>query len=278
MRYATPTKLAEALELMSVVDRVAIAGGTDYYPARVGQVVDDSVVDLTGLSELRGIGEFGGQIRIGALTTWTEIAGENLPDGCRALQQAAAEVGGRQVQNVGTIGGNLCTLSPAADGVPPLLVVDASVELASASGTRMLPLEEFMLDYRRTALRPDELLTAVLIPKEAADGRSTFLKLGSRRYLAISIVMAGARLVVGGDGTVTAARVAVGACSPVAQRLEVLERDLLGVGAAKVGTVVEDRHLGALSPIDDPRAPADYRRWAARVLVGRALDRCVMAT
>lgn len=277
MDYATPTTLAEALELMAEPDVTALAGGTDFYPARVGRLPEGPVLDLGGLSELRGIEVSDTQIRIGALTTWTEIAEEDLPDGCRALQEAAVTVGGWQIQNVGTIGGNLCNSSPAADGIPPLLVVDAIVELASVSGIRRMPLQEFLLDYRRTALRSDELLTAVLIPHQATGGRSSFLKLGSRRYLVISVVMVGARLVADGDGTITEARVAVGACSPVAQRLAVLERDLLGVGVDAASTVVDDRHLDVLASISDVRATAGYRRDAARVLVQRALDRCVLS-
>ena len=276
VRYATPTTLAEALELMVEPDMTAIAGGTDFYPGRVGNLQEGPVLDLGGLSELRGIEVSATQIRIGALTTWSEIAGKDLPDGCRALQQAAVTVGGWQIQNVGTIGGNLCNSSPAADGVPPLLVVDAAVDLASASGVRQMPLQDFLLDYRRTALRPDELLTAVTIPRHGAEGRSWFLKLGSRRYLVISVVMVGARLVAAGDGTITEARVAVGACSPVARRLVALERDLVGVDVEAASAVVDDRHLEMLTPIEDVRASAGYRRDAARVLVQRALDRCAV--
>ncbi len=276
MDYATPTTLAEAVELMAQSDMTALAGGTDFYPARVGRPAEGPVVDLGGLSELRGIEVSDTQVRIGALTTWTEIAAEKLPDGCRALQEAAVTVGGWQIQNVGTIGGNLCNSSPAADGVPPLLVVDAIAELASVSGIRKMPLHEFLLDYRRTALRPDELLTAVSIPHRATEGQSSFLKLGSRRYLVISVVMVGARLVADGDGMITEARVAVGACSPVAQRLGVLESDLLGVAVDAASSVVDDRHFDGLAPISDVRASAGYRRDAARVLVHRALDRCVV--
>ena len=277
VHYATPTTLTEALELMAEPEMTAIAGGTDFYPARVGKPMDGPVLDLSGLTELRGIGVSATQIRIGALTTWTDIAREDLPDGCRALQQAAVSVGGWQVQNVGTIGGNLCNSSPAADGIPPLLVVDAVVELASTSGIREMPLQEFLLGYRRTALRSNELLTAVSIPHQSAQGRSSFLKLGSRRYLVISVVMVGARLARADDGTITEARVAVGACSPVAQRLVALETDLLGVGVDAASTVVDDRHLEMLTPIEDVRASADYRRDAARVLVQRALDHCAVS-
>ena len=139
-----------------------------------------------------------GGLRIAACTTWSEIRDAALPPACDALRAAAAEVGGRQIQNAGTIGGNLCNASPAADGVPPLLALDAAVELASAAGTRRLPLAAFLLGPRRTDRRPGEILTAVLLPEAALAGRSVFLKLGARRHLVISIAMVAVRLDVAG--------------------------------------------------------------------------------
>jgi len=277
VHYVAPTSLAEALDLMATGERMALAGGTDVYPAHVARSLDEPVLDITGIEDMRGIAASNDHLRIGALTTWSEIADADLPGGCRALQQAAVEVGGRQIQNVATIGGNLCNASPAADGIPPLLVADASVELASAAGTRRVPLDEFLVGYRQTLLRPDELLTAVLIPTESTGGISKFLKLGSRRYLVISIVMVAVRVEMASDDTIAAVRVAVGACSPVAQRLVSLEADLSGVDAAAAGEVISDAHLETLDPIDDPRSSATYRLAAARTLVARALDSCLGA-
>ena len=149
-----------------------------------------SVVDIAGLTELRGISIVEGALRFGALTRWADIAVAALPSRFDGLRAAASQIGSVQVQNVGTLGGNLCNASPAADGIPPLLSLDASVELTSIAGSRLLPLEHFLTGYRQTALRPDELLTAVLIPRTAGDdARSAFLKLGLRRYLVISVVM-----------------------------------------------------------------------------------------
>jgi CO/xanthine dehydrogenase FAD-binding subunit len=179
------------------------------------------------------------------------------------------------VQNVGTVGGNLCNASPAADGIPPLLSLDASVELTSTAGTRLLPLEAFLTGYRQTALRPDELLTAVLIPRGASDDAgSAFLKLGLRRYLVISVVMVAVVVAIGPGDRILEARVAVGACSPVAQRLRSLESRLVGLSLDGVDIALVAEHLSALSPIDDVRATADYRREAAAVLVRRALQSC----
>jgi CO/xanthine dehydrogenase FAD-binding subunit len=272
MEYAAPTRLADALEFVAGGARVPVAGGTDFYPVRVGRPNADSVLDLTGLEELRGIdvGEAG--VRIGATTTWAEIAAASLPEPMQALQQAAAVVGGVQVQNAGTIGGNLANASPAADGIPPLLALDASVELASTEGRRIVPLPEFLLGYRATALRPGELITSVAIPATALAGRSAFLKLGSRSHLVISIVMVAARLVVDGTGRIETARVAVGACAPTAERLASLESRITGSSPGDI--VIEPADLAQLQPIDDPRATAEYRREAARVLVRRALEAC----
>ena len=164
---------------------------------------------------------------------------------------------------------------PAADGVPPLLALDADVELASHKGLRRLPLRDFMASYRKTLIHADEMLTAVVVPR-TIEGPSAFLKLGARRYLVISIAMVAAVMEIDTDRRVKQARVAVGACSAVAQRLWELERDLTGaVAGPSLGALVRPAHLEVLSPIDDLRGTADYRRDATLTLVRRALDACV---
>jgi CO/xanthine dehydrogenase FAD-binding subunit len=268
-----PDDLDAAIDMKAAGLRV-LAGGTDVYPSHVGRPLA-AVVDITGLSALRGIVETDDGYRIGALTRWADIVASPLPPRFDGLRAAAREVGSLQVQHSGTVGGNLCNASPAADGVPPLLTLDASVELTGSSGTRVLLLEEFLTGYRKTALRPDELLTAVLVPRGGHDARSAFLKLGLRRYLVISIVMVAAAIEVGPDGRIGRASVAVGACSPVAQRLPALEGDLTGVAASDdLGAVATPEHLSALQPIDDVRGGAAYRMDAALTLVRRALTSC----
>ncbi len=148
------------------------------------------------------------------------------------------------------------------------MVLDAAVELRSREATRRLALSDFILGNRRTALRPGEMVTAVLVPKRAARGASAFVKLGARRYLVISIAMAAARIVAAPDGTITDAAVAVGACSAVAQRLGFLEDALVGRRIdGDLAEAVHAPHLAALTPIDDVRASAAYRREAAREIV-----------
>jgi CO/xanthine dehydrogenase FAD-binding subunit len=182
---------------------------------------------------------------------------------------ASRQVGGVQIQNVGTVIGNLVNASPAADGIPCLLALDAEIELASASGTRALPVAEFVRGPRQTARRPDEIATGLCIPTDPAPARATFEKLGARRYLVISIVMVAAVARFAPDGRIAAARIAVGSCSAVARRLADLEGALTGAFPDR-GLVTAD-HLAPLAPIDDIRATAAYRGAAALELVRRAV-------
>jgi len=272
-RYARPRSLDEALGLLAGGRWRVLAGGTDFYPALGAAPLKDDVLDISLLrDELAGISEVDGHYAIGGLTRWADIVRAALPPAFDALRQAGREVGSVQIQNRASIAGNLCNASPAADGVPPLLVLDAQVELRSQGCRRLVPLGAFVRGNRRTAIAADELLMAIRVPKSAARGRSAFVKLGARRYLVISIAMAAARIAVDGAGRVAAAAVAVGACSPVARRLSALERDLTGKPADEsLGDMVEPRHLAALSPIDDVRGTAAYRVEAAREIVARAL-------
>jgi CO/xanthine dehydrogenase FAD-binding subunit len=268
--YLRPAELNEALAALAARPRVILAGGTDYYPARVGRPVDDDVLDITGLSALRRIAETDGSWRIPALVTWSDLIAAKLPGLFDGLKLAAREVGGVQIQNAGTVCGNLCNASPAADGTPNLLALDARVELASAAGQRVVPVAEFVTGNRRTMRRPDELVTGLIIPKPTRDARSTFLKLGARKYLVISIVMVGAVVEMEGDA-VAAARVAVGSCSAVAKRLPALEHRLAGRKLSALADQVEASDLSPLTPIDDVRGTAAYRGDAALTLVRRAL-------
>jgi CO/xanthine dehydrogenase FAD-binding subunit len=268
--YARPTRVDDALKVLARGGCTVLAGGTDFYPARVGKPLSGDVLDLTAIEALRGIREHADQWRIGATTTWSELIEATLPPLFDCLKLAAREVGGRQIQNAGTVAGNICNASPAADGVPALLALNAGVETASAEGARTLSLDEFILGPRKTALESNEIVTAVTIPKPAHSATSHFLKLGARKYLVISIAMAAA-VIEHEDGIVRAARIAVGACSPVARRLSLLEEELRG---ETLGTVpVRPEHLAPLSPIDDVRGSAQYRRDAVLALLNRLLGR-----
>ena len=185
IKHERPASLTEALNFLQRDRFRIIAGGTDYYPSLNDSAPSDPVLDITAIDGLRGITINESGVTIGALCSWTDIVNADLPPAFRALQLAALEVGSVQIQNRATIAGNLCNASPAADGVPPLLVLDASVTLESADGTRTLPLVEFIRGNRNIQKNQDEILTGISIPAVCCQGVSDFLKLGARKYLSL---------------------------------------------------------------------------------------------
>ncbi len=314
MGYLRPRTLDDALAALASGPRVILAGGTDHFPARMGIARPEDILDITALPGLRAIETRSDGWWIPCGATWTDVTEAGLPDACNGLVSAAHRIGGRQVQNTGTLVGNLCNASPAADGIPCLMAMDATVELASARGWRALPIEEFLLGARRTARQPDEMVLGIALPSrhpasttpftqqvEAAtrllppppcgegEGtrhrdrardamaakaplpstlRSSFLKLGARKYLVISIAMVAVSAHID-NGRITAIRIAIGACGPSAQRLPALEASLIGQNPAIPD--IDPTHFAALAPIDDIRAPAAYRREAAVELTRRAV-------
>jgi CO/xanthine dehydrogenase FAD-binding subunit len=279
--YLRPRTLNEALHALASTASdpssqfSVLAGGTDFYAARTGQPILESILDITAVPELHGIRDEGSQWRIGATTTWSDIVRMELPAQFIGLQAAAREVGGIQIQNTGTVAGNICNASPAADGTPALMALDAQVELSSLSAKRIVPLTEFVLGSRRIARQPHELVTGVLIPQRR-NARSSFLKLGHRRYLVISIVMVAAVFETDDSGVITYAGICVGSCSAVAKRLYSLEQKLIGKKIADsmhdMPALVVEEDLAPLTPIDDVRGTGAYRRDAALTLVKRAIE------
>ena len=267
--YLRPETLPEALDLLNARGLTIIAGGTDHYPARVGAPLDEDLLDVTAIAGLRGIEDRGDHLRIGALTTWTDIINADLPPGFDGLKQAGRTIGGVQIQNTATLVGNICNASPAADGAPNLLALDAGVALASARGERVSLLADFITGNRETTREPDEMVVALIVPKPAPGAESLFLKLGARSYMVISIVMVA--LVIEPDGDrVARARIAVGSCAPVSRRLAALEESLVGAKLdGRLGDQLQD--VKALDPIDDIRGSAAYRQDAALTLVRRGL-------
>lgn len=272
MRYAKPKSVDEAIALLRDGGWRLIAGGTDFYPAQGTRPLRDDVLDLNGLCELRHITQTDTHVVFGARATWSDVVTANhLPPAFDMLRLAAREVGSVQIQNVGTIAGNLCNASPAADGVPPLLALNAEVELRSARGTRHLPLGAFIQGNRRIAREADEIVTAIRVPIGATQGHSHFVKLGARRYLVISVAMVAARIVPGDSGAIAEAAISVGSCSAVAVRLCGLEAALRGEKFDTMPGIVSAYPFDELSPIDDVRASAAYRRMAAREITLRAI-------
>lgn len=270
--YCRPATLAEALDIRADRQVTVLAGGTDVYPARTarvgwGDMRQSDILDVTAIEELKGISQTDSHIRFGALVTWTEMRRAALPAAFDGYKAAASEVGGAQIQNRGTLVGNICTASPAGDGIPCLMTLDAVIELASRGGRRLVPIGDFLDGYRRTACRDDELVTAILVPRPATTARGGFVKLGARRYLVISIVMAAGVVDVDEHGVIGSVRLAVGACSAVAARLPGLEAVLAGRPLAEAPALVGADHLAPLAPIDDVRASGAFRRAAALNMV-----------
>ncbi|MCV6584984.1 MAG: FAD binding domain-containing protein [Marinibacterium sp.] len=269
MRYLTPRTLDDAYAHLASGGVRIVAGGTDVFAASGPRDLTGPILDVTTVAGLRGITRADGQWRIGAATRWADLWKADLPPGFHGLQAAAREVGSLQIQNSGTVGGNLCNASPAADGVPPLLTLDARVEIGSLRGRRVVPLERFVTGVRETGLAADEMVTAVLLPDPPAGAVGRFEKLGARRYMVISIAMVAVLIGLGPDRRIARARVAVGACSAVAQRLSGLER--AAIGARPDAVRVDPDHLSGLSPIADLRGSAEYRMEAVAELCARAI-------
>jgi len=255
----TPRSLDEALRLKAEVpDAVAIQGGTDVMvDLNFDRVRPTALLNLNEVQELRGWTRTNGQLWLGAGLTYAEAMRRPLAELLPALAEAARTVGGPQIRNRGTIGGNLGTASPAGDALPPLLVSSTEVKLGSVRGERVLPLPEFLTGPKRNALAPDELILGVSV--DAGGGPQTFLKVGPRNAMVIAVVSLAVRV----DGELLAA---FGSAGPVAS----LVRAPLDEAESFADQVAE-----AASPIDDVRGTAAYRRHALRVLTRRALERCL---
>lgn len=274
--FLRPDSLADALNLLADTHATILAGGTDLFPAFTGSQLNGTVVDISAIAELKGIHINPDTVVIGGRTTWSEILAADLPRGFDGLRAAAREIGSVQIQNQATVAGNICNASPAADGVAALIALDAEVTLSSRSGSRTLALADFIQGNRKTVRQPHEILTAIRIARHWDHAASVFLKLGARRYLVISLVMVAANLVISGDRRIERAAICVGSCSPKALRLHELENSLVDQRAdVPVTKLIRSDYFSQLSPIDDVRATAAYRRDAAETLVRRALERCV---
>lgn len=237
-----------------------IQGGTDVMVSmNFDRVRPDVVLNLGEVVELRGWSRENGTSRLGAGLTFSEVVRE-LGGVHQALAEASRTVGSPQIRNRGTIGGNLGTASPAGDALPPLLIEDAEVEVASGRGSRRLPLAEFLVGVKRNALTEDELIVAVHVP--ATGQPQTFMKVGPRNAMVIAVCSLA--LVV--DRERDEIRAAFGSAAPV---VRLVRASLDGAGD------FPEMVAAAASPIDDVRGTAAYRRHALRVLAGRALERCL---
>lgn len=276
--YHEPTTLAEAVALGARFgdDGRFLAGGTDLLvQLQAGRVRPRHVVSLHRLSELATL-TAGAEIRLGALVTHRTIEATAAFAGpLRALVEGAEVIGGHQVRNVATVGGNVVNASPAADLVPVLLALDATVHLLGADGGRAVPLDRFLTGRGQTERRPGELLTAVTLAAPPPRSATAFLKAGRRKAMEIAVVCIAARVTLDGAGGCAEARIALGAVAPRTVRAHAAERALAGQAL----TPELCRRAGELAledcePIGDVRASARFRRHLVTTLVARALQRC----
>jgi CO/xanthine dehydrogenase FAD-binding subunit len=262
MEVLTPRSLEEALQLKAEHPQaVPIAGGTDLMvDLNFDRTRPAGILNLNEVGELRGWSRENGAVRLGAGLTYAEAMHAPLVDLLPALAEASRTVGSPQIRNRGTIGGNLGTASPAGDALPPLLIEGARVELASVRGARELPLADFLLGPKQNALAPDELIIAVRLSPSGA--RQTFMKVGPRNAMVIAVVS----LALSVDRERAEVRAAYGSAGPV---------PALVVGSLEEREGMPERVAAGAQPIDDVRGSAAYRRHALRVLVRRALERCI---
>jgi carbon-monoxide dehydrogenase medium subunit len=270
----TPRTLFEAYERLAAGPARPIAGGTDVMVAITGELgpIPERMLDLSRLEELRGISLEQGALLFGARTTYTEIRRSTL---CRehlpALVEAAATIGAAQIQNRGTLGGNIANASPAGDTLPVLLAADAVVLVGGQRGEREVQATDFFVEYRKTALAPDELILQVRVPLPR--GRSLrFRKVGTRRAQAISkVVMALAWQDLGSGGW-RDVRVALGSVAATPIRARATEAVLEGARPTpEVADRAAETLAGELNPIDDVRSTADYRRMVSARILHRLL-------
>lgn len=269
-----PTSLDDALALRAAhPDARPIAGGTDLMvQIESGSLNPGQILNLWGIKALRGIDETAAGVRIGALATWTDIIASPATQAhAPALVEASQTVGARQIQNRGTLAGNVANASPAGDSLPVLLALDAEVEATGQGGSRRIAMADLYTGYRALSLKPDELITAIHLPLRHAGDRQHFRKVGTRMAQSISKVMLGARVRIEG-GVVSQARIAFGSVAATPIRVPAVEAALVG---KPVDPAAADRLQ--IKPIDDIRSTAAYRNSVARRILRRILTHWAQA-
>ncbi len=276
MRMVRATRARDALEAMAAEpSSLPIAGGTDVMVGwNAGQLNDRSVVDISGVSAWKGIRETPTGLVVGALATFADLqAHETLSRRFPLLVEASRWIGGAQIQNRGTLGGNVANASPAGDSFPPLAVYDARVRVQSVSGRREVPLLDIFAGVKRTTLAPGELITGIELPfLRARPTRQLVRKVGTRAAQAISKTIVAGALWRRRDGAIRELRVALGSMAPTVRRLRATEAFVQGrrptpkVVREAIALIEED-----VSPIDDLRSTREYRLVVARNLIAGLL-------
>ena len=274
MKYVEPTSLSEALEILAGDDEArCLAGGATLVAMLNADLVEPStLIGLRRIDELAGITAIGDQVRIGAITTHTQIAvDDRLAGNAAVVRDAARQIAHPAIRNMGTIGGAICHADPNADFPGALVAANAVLEVAGQSGTRQIPADEFFLDYLETTLEEDEILSAVMVPVEPAGAGARHLKFSRTHgdYATVSI-----SLVLAMDaGACNYARVAVGSVGPTP--LHLTEVDEILTGSDLAGETIRQagrKLMEAADPVDDVRGSAEYRRMIIPGLLQRAVD------
>ncbi len=278
MQFRRAQTTDEALDLLGELgdDARILAGGTDVVVQYLqGEIAPEVLVHIEGIEDLATV-SLNHRTTLGPLVTHRGLATDEVLGAAHpALAAAARTVGGWQTQAVGTIGGNICNASPAADTAPPLLVADAHVTLASRLGTRRLALTDFYVDRRQTKMNPDEMLISIDLDPLPSDAGEVYLKLGRRGAMEVALVGMAVRIGFADDGTVESARIALCSVAPTPRRIPEAEEALIGSplnesAFAAAGAALRE----AASPIDDARATASYRMRTLGGLLERAAIRC----
>ncbi|NUO79175.1 xanthine dehydrogenase family protein subunit M [candidate division KSB1 bacterium] len=279
----TPRTLHEAYELLQKQQGhiKILAGGTDLMVTLNARVeVHPAYLNIWPLRELRGISEVGNVIRIGALTTYTQIIRASLvQQHARILIEAAKSVGAAQIQNRGTMGGNIVNASPAGDTLPVLAVLEAELEIGSVRGIRKIPFSQFYTGYRKTVLAAEELLLAVHVPKPHANDWQYFRKVGTRQAQAISKVVLALFARVDAAKRIEAMRIAYGSVAPTVMRTSQTESLLNGQVLSEVLIQqAQQQVMREVQPISDVRSTAEYRRLISGNILARSLYELLAST
>ena len=273
--YHAPATIPEAVALLAA-DAAArpLAGGTDFIvQLRSGRIAPSAIVDIKRIGGMIGVRRHGEGFAIGAATPCTALKADSaLAAAWPGVVEAANLIGSVQVRNRATIAGNLCNASPAADSVPALVAAGATCLIAGPQGEREIAVAELPAGPGRTTLAPGEFVVEIRLPPRPAGGGDAYLRSIPRTEMDIAVVGAGACVVLGADGSCTAARIALGAVAPTVLLVE-------DAAAALVGTRLDDAALEAMAvavraacrPIDDKRGPAEYRTAMAGVLAKRTV-------
>lgn len=272
--YLAPTSLREAVEILAEnPETLPLAGGTDL----LVQIKERHrpVSAVMSLKRVQEVHEFAnnGVLTIGSAVKVGRIAADSwVQQYFTSLAAGAGLIGSVQIQNMATVGGNICNASPSADTAPPLLALDTQLLIASAQGERTLPLSDFFLGPGRTALQPGELLKAILLPHPKTRSGSFYYRHTPRAHMDIAVVGSAAMLGLDEEGRIAEARIALGAVAPTPVRAPDAEALLIGeTPCEELFAHAASAAVAAARPIDDLRASADYRRHLVKIFTQRAL-------